>query len=731
MTGRRSSSAVNIGSGGGDASGVSRAWVEENYLSKNFFNQLFTIHGTRTYTDEDTQEQVTEEVVITPNSIADGEEYKLSNIEVSIGLWTQQFLSALGLNSGGGGGGGVSSLADLLDVALSSPSNGQALVYDSASGKWVNKTLFTGMSYSNSILSVTIGGVTKTATIQSGSASLDWDSITNKPDTATRWPSFSEVNNKPTTLSGYGITDAKFGTESSGYIPITLGRTTKNVLLPSALQDYATKLWVEGKDNAIKTWVEEKGYITSSALNGYATQQWVQQQGYITSSAIIDMATQTWVNNWFVKDSGGSLGSADKIYNIGCKRVFSGYDMPDAPVDGWVSGIALGSNWNDNHYQHYLVESGDRWYTTREYSNGSMSGWKTFAYLTDNVASATKLQTARTIWGQSFNGTENVNGTFYFTNGDATMKIYGTTSTQSSFGNERVAIQTSFDEQDPLTSSYPSTYPDRSALLLQPRGGYVGIGTTTPAFKLDVNGDVRVSNIYQTGNYSLMNQQGVGLMVEGSAVTGTEYHATFGFHPAGSLSWLNNNLVMQLKTNTATGENWVHINNGILQIGDARLVYDSTNNALKAVKADGTALNFYATGGVSALGMSAGVSQINAMTFNHLSVKNRLILSGNVNIVTGTASYMTRNANDYDCIYLMNTYTQSKINNKQYYYNQYDNVGLHGTTYNYDDSWFIDPDGCARFSRVYLHSNTYIHTNGSDLLLTIGSTTYKLTKTTA
>ncbi|MBD5219476.1 MAG: hypothetical protein HDS72_04425 [Bacteroidales bacterium] len=33
------------------------------------------------------------------------------------------------------------------------------------------------------------------------------------------------------------------------------------------------------------------------------------------------------------------------------------------------------------------------------------------AYTTDNVASATKLQTARTIWGQSFDGTANVSGT--------------------------------------------------------------------------------------------------------------------------------------------------------------------------------------------------------------------------------------------------------------------------------------------------------------------------------
>jgi hypothetical protein len=73
---------------------------------------------------------------------------------------------------------------------------------------------------------------------------------------------------------------------------------------------------------------------------------------------------------------------------------------------------------------------------------------------------------SRTIWGQSFNGTANVNGTFYFTNGNATMKIYGAPSTVASYGNERVAIQTSFDNQDPETSSYPNSYPDRAALLL-------------------------------------------------------------------------------------------------------------------------------------------------------------------------------------------------------------------------------------------------------------------------
>lgn len=41
------------------------------------------------------------------------------------------------------------------------------------------------------------------------------------------------------------------------------------------------------------------------------------------------------------------------------------------------------------------------------------------AYNDYNVASATKLQTPRTIWGQSFDGTGNVNGTIYINNSDS------------------------------------------------------------------------------------------------------------------------------------------------------------------------------------------------------------------------------------------------------------------------------------------------------------------------
>lgn len=45
--------------------------------------------------------------------------------------------------------------------------------------------------------------------------------------------------------------------------------------------------------------------------------------------------------------------------------------------------------------------------------------YRILAATADNIASATKLQTPRTIWGQSFDGTGNVNGTIYINNSDS------------------------------------------------------------------------------------------------------------------------------------------------------------------------------------------------------------------------------------------------------------------------------------------------------------------------
>lgn len=70
---------------------------------------------------------------------------KISNVNTQqvINLYATGEISAYGYNSGSAGG-GASALDDLDDVTLSNLQNGQALVYNSSTGQWVNTTIQAG-----------------------------------------------------------------------------------------------------------------------------------------------------------------------------------------------------------------------------------------------------------------------------------------------------------------------------------------------------------------------------------------------------------------------------------------------------------------------------------------------------------------------------------------------------------------------------------------------------------
>ena len=122
------------GSGGGGGGGVSATWVDENYISKAFFNQLFTIHSD-TVTQADPNGEVIE-----PNDV----ESTVASIQALVGLWTEEYLSALGLNSGGGGGGGVTLNEPLASINQMNrtPSNGQTLIYQN--NQWTYGSISAG-----------------------------------------------------------------------------------------------------------------------------------------------------------------------------------------------------------------------------------------------------------------------------------------------------------------------------------------------------------------------------------------------------------------------------------------------------------------------------------------------------------------------------------------------------------------------------------------------------------
>ena len=132
-----------------------------------------------------------------------------------------------------------------------------------------------------------------------------------------------------------------------------------------------------------------------------------------------------------------------------------------------------------------------------------------------NVASATKLAAARTIWGQGFDGTGNVDGT---------LRIRNTTSNYC----EGIRIQTSdgawstiilgatgdsgtnanawsIHRKDDNNFSISRNSPDGLNGLVMTSIG-MGLGTTAPAYRLDVRGDIYSSDKVIANNFVLSNK---------------------------------------------------------------------------------------------------------------------------------------------------------------------------------------------------------------------------------
>lgn len=132
---------------------------------------------------------------------------------------------------------------------------------------------------------------------------------------------------------------------------------------------------------------------------------------------------------------GGTSKTLTAAYATNCDTVDgyhaqSGSSKPygKIPVIGTNGVIELG-HYIDFHHDNTTGSD----YSVRLQTNGNHSNvvtlptaTGTLALKSDNVASATKLQTARTIWGQSFNGTANVSGAL---SGATTISASNTIST--------------------------------------------------------------------------------------------------------------------------------------------------------------------------------------------------------------------------------------------------------------------------------------------------------------
>ena len=157
------------------------------------------------------------------------------------------------------------------------------------------------------------------------------------------------------------------------------------------------------------------------------------------------------------------------------------------PYDGWGIVTVLKT---DNGTAQLVFDGGNNIYFRSSYGTKNRyvtSAWKQVANLNSNVASATKLQTPRTIWGQSFDGTNNIDGTLTITNsGSDDPHIISTVAKYFHIVSKYKLVLYAGD--------YNSSQRDAINILSNHN---VGIGVD-PSYKLHVAGDIYSSSTIRT-----------------------------------------------------------------------------------------------------------------------------------------------------------------------------------------------------------------------------------------
>ena len=117
--------------------------------------------------------------------------------------------------------------------------------------------------------------------------------------------------------------------------------------------------------------------------------------------------------------------------------------------------------------------------------------------LASNVASPTKLQTARRLWGNSFDGTGDISGNINLTANHS--KIGLNISDQANdcpwYG---LRLSCAEGRHVMLSGYYGTSLRSAGGMLSLAQSGFVGIGTTTPAYRLHVTSDIMVEGWLRT-----------------------------------------------------------------------------------------------------------------------------------------------------------------------------------------------------------------------------------------
>ena len=264
-----------------------------------------------------------------------------------------------------------------------------------------------------------------------------------------------------------------------------------------------------------------------------------------TSTSITDFLTRLNYSGIFGNTFGAMRGSWYYVGNTQYNTGVGSLEMAGTAVLNMSGNANAGSTLKTllflegptgNMYSYVSQESG-------------VARWSRYAKTTDNVYSATKLQTARTIWGRPFDGTAPVSGNMTEV-GDISFngsnRLYWK---ESGYGDQFAIVPyfsgindsniLQFQSAVGATGTTPAL---TTKMVIAGSTGNVGIGTTSPSYKLHVAGTGYFSGALTTA--STITASG---NITGSNIISTTNHIYFGdsSYTNGRLTYDSNTLYIQ------------------------------------------------------------------------------------------------------------------------------------------------------------------------------------------
>jgi hypothetical protein len=318
--------------------------------------------------------------------------------------------------------------------------NGSLYFRHKVAGKWnAWKTLIDSSNIANqSVKYATTAGTAKNpnALSWSGYASGSYDgsaaksiSIPNNTNQLTNGAGFitasASITGNAATATKVNHSLSVFGKSFNGSADVTVADTDLIASISTATANLTDKTEI------LTSYASDNGFNDSNAKNRIYRRPASAIWGYINSKTIsnADKLDGVHASGLFTNLSnsgnnisitiGGTNKTLTAAYATNCDTVDgyhaqSGSSKPygKIPVIGTDGAIELG-HYIDFHHDNTTGSD----YSVRLQTDGNHSNvvtlptaTGTLALTSDNVASATKLQTTRTLWGQSFNGTANISG---------------------------------------------------------------------------------------------------------------------------------------------------------------------------------------------------------------------------------------------------------------------------------------------------------------------------------